>query len=113
MRRVSIAILTMLFVGLAGMAQAGMPPNVLCAIKAQEAARNMGRQYQETYNRKFEHCMINAMPEEQQTTYLIEKPKPYVAVSPGLEAEEQANLQPSKIAGTWVRVSPNVWVLED
>jgi hypothetical protein len=113
MRRIFLTLLTMCFVGLVGTAQGEMPPNVRCAIKAQEAARNMGRQYQETYNSKFEHCMLNAMPKEEQTTYLIEKLKPYVAISPGLEAEQSQRRQAKKVAGTWVRVSPNVWVLED
>ena len=113
MRRVFLTLLLTCFVGLAGMAQAEIPPNVRCAIKAQEAARNMGKQYKETYSRNFEQCMMNAMPKEEQTTYLVERPDPYVAISPGLKAEQSPRRQAKKLDGTWVRVSPNVWVLED
>jgi hypothetical protein len=89
-------------------AKAEVPVNVRCALSAQEKARGKGPEYRQTYNRNFELCMLNAMPREQQTTYLIEKLRPYVAISPGQEIAAAA----PKSAGTWVRVSPHVWVLE-
>jgi hypothetical protein len=108
---------------LASTVQADMPRNVKCAIMAQQAAREMGRDYQKTYNRKFELCMLRSMPREQQTSYLIEKLKPYVAISPGFRPEPATETEPvievedvprqreKKFTGTWVRISPNVWVL--
>jgi hypothetical protein len=94
-----------------GTAQADTPPNVRCAVMALEAARNTGLEFKKTYNRKFELCMLSAMPRERQTAYLVEKLQPYVAVSPRLEEQEPARNEKSFI-GTWVRISPNVWVLE-
>ena len=92
------------------LAQAEMPPNVKCAIQAQEKARNGGSEYQQIYKRNFELCMLNAMPREQQTAYLIEKLKPYEAISPG--PERQITLEEPKFTGIWVRLSPNHWVLQ-
>ena len=89
---------------------ADMPPNVRCAIGAQEKARNGGSDYQQIYKRNFELCMLNAMPREQQTTYLIEKLKPYEVVSPG--PERQITSEEPKFTGIWVRLSPNHWVLQ-
>jgi hypothetical protein len=106
-------IATLALVAFIGTAQAEMPRNVRCAIMAQKAARDMGREYQATYNRKFELCMVKSMPQERQTTYFIEKLKPYVAVAPGPANEQPAVRRKGEVVGTWVRVSPNVWVLED
>lgn len=92
--------------------KAETPKNVKCAILAQEKARNEGADYQRIYNRNFELCMLRAMPRERQTQYLIEKLKPYVAISPGLK-EVSPSQDEAKFAGRWVRISPYMWVLED
>ena len=92
-------------------ARAEMPPNVKCAIVAQEKARSVGSDYQTVYNRNFELCMLNTMPRERQTIYLIEKLKPYEAISPRPEKQTITMEQP-KSSGTWVRLSPNHWVLQ-
>lgn len=112
MQKAILIIGTLVLCGFANWARAEMPPNVRCAIMAQEAARNMGRKYQETYNRKFELCMLNAMPQEKQTSYLIERLRPYVAISPGPSRHNTVRGAQESAAGTWVRVSPNLWVLE-
>jgi hypothetical protein len=109
-RNLTLAWLTLAFS--ASLAQAEMPKNVKCAIAAQEKARSEGRDYQRVYNRNFELCMLSAMPKERQTTYLIEKLQPYVAVSPGLERKRPLRQAPARSTGLWVRISPNVWVLE-
>jgi len=109
--RYHLLILTLLPIAVsATFARADIPPGVKCAILAQEKARNMGSEYRQIYKRKFELCMLNSMPREQQTAYLIEKLKPYEAISPGSERQNRSTEPVFK--GTWVRVSPNHWVLE-
>jgi hypothetical protein len=93
------------------LARAEMPPNVKCAIQAQEKARNGGSEYKEIYKRNFERCMLNAMPRERQITHLMERLKPYEAVSPRPQLQNVTQEQP-KSTGTWVRLSPNVWILQ-
>src|SRR5947207_9695405 len=88
------AILFALLFG-ASSALAGMPPNVRCAIAAQEKARNAGSEYQNIYRRNFELCMLNAMPRKRQADYLIEKARPYVALSPG--PDKQKITQPDEL----------------
>jgi hypothetical protein len=96
----------------ASLTHADIPQSVKCSIAAQEKARNEGPDFQRVYNRIFELCMLNAMPRERQTQYLIERLKPYVAISPGLE-EQPAPRDEPRSTGTWVRISPNVWILEN
>lgn len=97
-------------------ANAGEPANVKCAATARMIARNGGAEYGKIYDRNYELCMVNAMPRERQTDYFIETLKPYVAVFPG-DPPKQLNLPPlrvkkQKVARNWVRVTPNVWVLQ-
>ena len=113
MRKTQLIVVTLALGAFIVPARAEMPSNVRCAIMAQKAARDMGRDYQATYNRKFELCMVKSMPRERQTTYLVEKLRPYVAVSPRPEDEQPAVQSERKSAGTWVRISPNIWVLEE
>ena len=48
--------------------------------------------------------MLNAMPRERQTAYLIEKLKPYEAISPG--PRRQITSEEPKFTSAWVRLSP-------
>ena len=86
----------------ASTAFADMPPNVRCAVLAQEKARSAGAGQKMVYNRTFEACMFQmaGLPQQEATVVL----KPHRGTSPATEE--------SKFTGTWVRVWSYVWVLK-
>ena len=73
----------------------------------------MGFDYKKVYNRKFELCMLRSMPRKSQTTSLIEKLKPYVAISPGIQPVTVQEPAKEKPTGKWVQLSAHVWVLQE
>ena len=118
MRYQSLMVVLTTLVFSTATANADVPANVRCALLAQKKARNGGAEYRQLYNRTFELCMVSSMPRERQTDYFIEKLKPYVAISPGpptkseISAGQKIGSRKPKSIGTWVRMSPNVWVLD-
>src|SRR5687768_8194303 len=112
MRYPNYALAPLVFFLSPSVGHADMPKSVKCSIQAQERARDEGPDFRRVYNRSFELCMINSMPREQQTRYFMEKLEPYVAIAPGLQEQPARQVEP-KSTGTWVRISPHVWVLED